>query len=62
MRVIGLHGVDGGVLRVRLGRVKKVSLHHIILASSPNPSRLPAKGLGLECARMLCNCGKIYAA
>ena len=34
--VIGLHGVDGGVLRVRLGRVKKVSLHHIILASSPS--------------------------
>ncbi len=31
-----MHGVDGGVLRVRLGRVNKVSLHHIIRASSPS--------------------------
>jgi hypothetical protein len=30
-----LHGVGGGVLRVHLGGVNKVFLHHIILASPP---------------------------
>jgi hypothetical protein len=43
-----LHGVNGRVLRVRLGGVHKVSLHHIILAGSlPEPFEVARERSGV---------------
>jgi hypothetical protein len=47
--VIGLHVIGCGVLRVRLGGVDKVSLHHIILAcSSPIPFEVARERSGVR--------------
>ena len=43
-----MHSVNGRVLRVRLGGVHKVSLHHIILASAlPEPFEVARERSGV---------------
>ena len=47
-RVIRLHCIGSGVLRVRWGGVDKVSLHHIIFAcSSPVPFEVARERSGV---------------
>jgi hypothetical protein len=40
------------------GRVQGVRVQGVRVQKIPCPSRFPAKGRGLECARILCNCGR----
>jgi hypothetical protein len=57
---VGYNRVDGRLQGVRVQGVRVEQVPVIVSSSAPSSysSRFPAKGRGLEWARILCNCGR----